>query len=77
MYELEIETANHLKKIQNPRKAKDSDWILRCVVRVMDGKGKWHLVGHCFHPTDAACAAADINRAIRNKESSVLVENIS
>ena len=74
MYELEIETKNSLKKIRNPRKAKDSDWILRCVVLVMDGKGKWHLIGHCFHPTDASWAADDINEAIKNKKTSIYVD---
>lgn len=74
MYELEIETNNTVKKIRDPRKAKASDWMVRCVVRVMDGNGIWHFVGHCFHPTDASWAADDINRAIGARKKSVFVD---
>ena len=73
---LEIETQKHLIKIRNPRKAKDTDWILRCVVQVMDENGKWHFIGHCFHPTDALLAADEINEAIRNKNKLVVVEDL-
>ena len=76
MYVLEIETKNSLKKIRNPRKAKACDWIVTCVVRVMDGEGVWHLIGHCFFPSDASMAANDINRAIKEQKSLVLVDNI-
>lgn len=74
---LEIETKNHLREIRNPRKARDRDWIVRCGVQVMDGKGKWHSIGHCFFPSDAERAANKINKAIENQKKLVKVENLT
>ena len=51
-YYLEIETENRLKIIKNPRKARAKDIILWCIVRVMDGNGKWHFIGHCFYVSE-------------------------
>ena len=74
MYELQIITNNHLKKIRNPIKARDRDLIVRSIVEVMDGNGKWHLVGHCFYPTDASWAADDINEAIKRHKTSICLD---
>lgn len=53
MYVLEIETKNHLKKIEKPRKARDIDLAVWSIVQVMDGDGKWHFVGHTMFLEDA------------------------
>ena len=73
-YYLEIETENRLKIIKNPRKARAKDIILRSIVSVMDGKGRWHFIGHCFYVSDAEKAADNINNAIKNKRESVCLE---
>lgn len=77
MYELEIETENRLRKIQNPRKARDIDLGILSIIQVMDGDGKWHFVGFTIFWEDAQNATEEINCAIENKESTVLVDYIS
>lgn len=74
MYYLEIETENKVKKILNPRKSRVYDMIFRCFVKIMDGNGNWHLVGHCFYMSDAEEAADEINVAIKKKRECVSLE---
>lgn len=76
MYVLEIETKNHLKKIENPRKARDIDLGLWSLVQVMDGDGKWHFIGHTMFFEDAQIATYLINEAIKEKTDSVCVDCI-
>jgi len=77
MYVLEIETKNHLKKIKNPRRAVAKDLMVWSIVKVMDGDGNWHFIGHCFFPTDAEDAAYIINDAICDREKDVYLYHIS
>ena len=74
MYVLEIETNKTIKKIEAPRKAKAVDLVITTLVKVMDGEGKWHTIGKCYHLQDAEWIADDINDAIKNKKSSICVE---
>lgn len=71
---LEIETRNSIKKIKNPRKARASDLIVRCIVKIMDGDGKWHFVGHSFYESSSEIAANCINEAIKKKKEYINVE---
>ena len=74
MYVLEIKTNKTVKKIENPRKAKAVDIAITTFVRVMDGKGKWHIIGKSFYLIDAECMVDDINNAIKHKKPSICVE---
>lgn len=76
MYELEIETKNHIKKIRNPRKVRSIDLIFRVIVQVMDEDGKWHFIGHAFYPSDGEYAILKIYLAIQSEEEYVDI-NIS
>ncbi len=75
-YVLRIETGSSITKITKPVKAKAIDLVLRCIVKVMDDEGIWHVVGHCFFVSDAEKAAAAIQQAIKNKKEKIFV-NIS
>ena len=75
-YIMSIETGSSITKIAKPVKAKAIDLVLRCIVKVMDDEGIWHVVGHCFFESDARGAADEINRAIKAKKEKVFV-NIS
>lgn len=75
-YVLRIETGSSIKKITKPVKAKAIDLVLRCVVKVMDDEGDWHIVGHCFFVSDAEKAADAIQQAIKDKKEKIFV-NIS
>ncbi len=77
MYTLEIETKNHLRKIEKPRKARNIDLGVWSLVQVMDGYGKWHFVGHTMFFEDAQIATYLINEAIEKKTDSVYVDCIS
>lgn len=71
MYVLEIETKNHIKRIEKPRKARSKDLIFRVIVQVMDGDGKWHLIGHTFYPIIAEVAVKQIDSAINDEKEYV------
>lgn len=75
-YILSIETGSSIMKITKPVKAKVIDIVLRCVVKVMDDEGKWHIVGHCFFESEAEEAANAIQQAIKTKIQKIFV-NIS
>lgn len=77
MYELEIETKNRVKKIRNPRKARDIDLGVWSIVQVMDENGKWRFVGHTMFLENAQNATEEINEAIETEENSILIDYIS
>lgn len=77
MYVLEIKTKSHLRKFQNPRKARDIDLGIWSIVQVMDGDGKWNFVGHTMFFEDAQIATYLINEAIKEQADSVCIEYIS
>ena len=74
MYELEIETKNTIKKIEEPRKATVIDLAITSLVRVMDGKGKWHKIGFYFSLEDANIIADNINYAIEQRETAICID---
>ncbi len=74
---LEIETNKKIKKIRNPRKARDIDLGFFSIIKVMDENGKWHFVGWSMFLESAQYATKEINEAIRVKEKSILINYIS
>jgi len=75
MYELEIETRKHLRKVRNPRKARAIDLGVWSIIKVMDEDGKWHFVGQTMFLADAQEATEEINKAIKEKRNSILIED--
>ena len=73
---LEIETKNKICKIENPRKARQKDYILFLTVEVMDSEGKWHrIIKSSADPLwKINGMVGEINEAIRQKKTYVNVE---
>jgi len=73
---LEIETRNCLKKIREPRRARDIDLGFLSIIQIMDGEGKWHWIGNTLYLSNAQVAVYEINTAILRKESIVVLDYI-
>lgn len=74
MYEIEIETNNTVKRIEDPRKVKVVDAFFTTFVKVMDGNGKWTIIGHCFNYPYAVYEAIRVKDAINDRESFIEVD---
>ena len=73
---MRIATHSSISEITKPVKAKAIDLVWRCIVKVLDDEGRWHVVGHCFLAKDAEKAVNRIDYAIKHKKEKVDV-NIS
>ncbi len=73
---LEIETKNKIRKVKNPRKAREKDFFLFSAVEVMDSEGKWHRIINSFGDPvwKVNGMIREINDAIRQKKTYVNVE---
>lgn len=71
MYELEIETREKIFWVVDPKAAKTSEHFFYCSVKVKDGNGFWHTVGHCKYPKDAQEMAKKLTNAIARGEDAV------
>lgn len=74
MYRIEIETNNKVKRIEDPRKVKVIDAFFTTFVKVMNGNGKWTIIGHCFSYPDAVDEAKRVKDAINDREFFIEVD---
>lgn len=71
MYELEIETRDKIFRVGNPKAAKASKHFFFFSIRIKDGRGFWHTIGHCKLLKDAEGLVKKLNDAIIREDDTV------